>query len=98
VTVSKPNGRARHLTSSFSTTPQRVLHEEAVPSLYRAGRVVVAGDRHQLPPTVFYATAVEGGDDIRIEDETERFAMEGATAAIGSLESMLGTPPGMGVE
>ena len=45
--------------------------EEAVPALYRAGQVVVVGDRMQLPPTQYFqahAEPAEGAD----EDETGR--------------------------
>ncbi|MDQ6633542.1 MAG: DUF4011 domain-containing protein [Gemmatimonadota bacterium] len=39
----------------------QVLPEDAVPSLLRAGQVVVAGDKHQLPPTTFFA---DGGGEV----------------------------------
>jgi len=32
----------------------QVLPEDAVPALLRAGQAVVAGDKHQLPPTIFF--------------------------------------------
>ena len=53
--------------------------------------MVVAGDRHQLPPTTFFATAIEGEDDITADDDDGRDAMATATAAIGGFESLLGT-------
>jgi hypothetical protein len=40
----------------------QVLPEDAVATLLRAGRAIVAGDRHQLPPTTFFASAGEEGD------------------------------------
>src|SRR5262249_9114956 len=46
----------------------------------------VAGDRHQLPPTTFFATAVEGEDEIAGGNETQD-----ALAAIGGFESLLDT-------
>lgn len=65
----------------------QVLQEEAVPALYRAERVVVAGDRHQLPPTTFFATAIEEVDESgEVEDATAS-----AAAAIGGYESLLDT-------
>ncbi len=41
----------------------QVLPEDAIGAVLRGKRLVVAGDRHQLPPTVFFA---DGGED---EDE-----------------------------
>lgn len=38
----------------------QVLPHDAVPALLRAGQAVVAGDEHQLSPTLFFA---DGGDD-----------------------------------
>ena len=38
----------------------QITPADAVPAILRAGRVVVAGDEHQLPPTNFFASA---GDD-----------------------------------
>jgi len=38
----------------------QVLPEDAVPAVLRASQAVVAGDRHQLPPTTFF---VAGEDD-----------------------------------
>jgi very-short-patch-repair endonuclease len=42
----------------------QVLPEDAVPAILRGRRVVIAGDRHQLPPTTFFADGgVEFGDE-----------------------------------
>lgn len=41
----------------------QVLPEDAVPSLARGKQAVVAGDNHQLPPTMFFATTGEEGDN-----------------------------------
>jgi len=46
----------------------QVLPEDAVCSILRGSRLVVAGDQHQLPPTAFFA---DGGDD---EDEDSPIA------------------------
>ena len=51
----------------------------------------MAGDRHQLPPTTFFATAVEGEDEIVDGDDEARDALATATAAIGGFESLLDT-------
>jgi very-short-patch-repair endonuclease len=46
----------------------QVLPEDAVTSLLRGKRAVIAGDAHQLPPTTFFAA---GTDDDSEEDATE---------------------------
>lgn len=81
----------RHFDIVVFDEASQVQQEEAIPSLYRASQVVVAGDRHQLPPTTFFATAVEGEDEIQTDDEGARDAMATATSAIGGFESLLGT-------
>jgi very-short-patch-repair endonuclease len=50
----------------------QVLAEDAAVSLYRAKQSVVAGDKHQLPPTAFFAASE---DDLA--DEAEALASEG---------------------
>lgn len=50
--------------------------EEAVPALSRARQVVVVGDEMQLPPTSFFSAASsEGEDEIVVEEEGERIAI-----------------------
>jgi very-short-patch-repair endonuclease len=86
------DGGKRHFDLVVFDEASQILQEEAIPSLYRAEQVVVAGDRHQLPPTTFFATGVEGEDDIlEDEDADRRSAVASATAAIGGFESLLGT-------
>lgn len=46
----------------------------------------MAGDRHQLPPTTFFATAIEGEDDE--EDNEDKIA---ALEAVSGFESLLDT-------
>jgi very-short-patch-repair endonuclease len=85
------DGSRRHFDLVVFDEASQILQEEAIPALYRAKQVVVAGDRHQLPPTTFFATAVENEDDIfDVNDETHG---AGATAAasIGGFESLLDT-------
>ncbi|HYN89872.1 MAG TPA: AAA domain-containing protein, partial [Ardenticatenaceae bacterium] len=41
----------------------QVLPEDAVPALLRATRAVVAGDKHQLPPTMFFAAGEDEGEE-----------------------------------
>jgi very-short-patch-repair endonuclease len=79
------DGNQRHFDIVVFDEASQILQEEAIPALYRAEQVVVAGDRHQLPPTTFFATAVEGEDE---EDDDGRAT---AIAAIGGYESLLDT-------
>jgi very-short-patch-repair endonuclease len=46
----------------------QILPEDAVPAIMRADHVVVAGDRHQLPPTTFFAASTD--DDIDAEEDS----------------------------
>ncbi len=85
------DGDRRHFDIVVFDEASQILQEEAIPALYRAEQVVVAGDRHQLPPTTFFATAIEGEDDIAAEDDNARDAIATATEAIGGYESLLGT-------
>lgn len=78
------DGSRRHFDLVVFDEASQILQEEAIPALYRAEQVVVAGDRHQLPPTTFFATAVEGEDEIL--DDNDKPA-----AAIGGFESLLDT-------
>ena len=45
----------------------QVLPEDAVCAILRGEKLVVAGDRNQLPPTTFFAA---GDDDLDSEEET----------------------------
>ncbi|HEX5717327.1 MAG TPA: AAA domain-containing protein [Thermoanaerobaculia bacterium] len=85
------DGGKRHFDLVVFDEASQILQEEAIPSLYRAEQVVVAGDRHQLPPTTFFATAVEGEDEILEDDDEARDTLATVTAAIGGFESLLGT-------
>jgi very-short-patch-repair endonuclease len=82
------DGNKRHFDIVVFDEASQILQEEAIPALYRAEQVVVAGDRHQLPPTTFFATAVEGEDDLSQDEQPDKAA---ATAAIGGYESLLDT-------
>jgi len=42
----------------------QIVPADAIPSILRAKRVIVAGDRHQLPPTSFFSSASDGDDDV----------------------------------
>lgn len=51
----------------------QVLPEDAVPALLRARNAIVAGDRHQLPPTTFFAAVEDDESDLKEEEVTKGF-------------------------
>jgi len=58
----------------------QVLPHDAVPALLRAGHAVVAGDRHQLPPTTFFLS------DETLDDEEDD---AGATSGFESILDLM---------
>jgi len=50
--------------------------EEALPSLTRARRAVIAGDPKQLPPTRFFEAAIASSDDEEVETDQDLFEMQ----------------------
>ncbi len=42
----------------------QIVPADAIPAILRGRRVVVAGDRHQLPPTSFFSSASDGDSDV----------------------------------
>ncbi|MFN0009321.1 MAG: AAA domain-containing protein [Planctomycetota bacterium] len=54
----------------------QVLPEDAIPAIMRASQVVVAGDRHQLPPTTFFADGGETDDAPTDEDPSQTVGFE----------------------
>ncbi|HEX2253963.1 MAG TPA: AAA domain-containing protein [Thermoanaerobaculia bacterium] len=83
------DGSHRYFDLVIFDEASQVVQEEAVPSLLRAQQIVVAGDRHQLPPTTFFATAIEGADDE--DDPQEPSALSTAREATSGYESLLDT-------
>ncbi len=81
--------RPAHFDLVVFDEASQVLPEEAVPALYRAKQVVAAGDRHQLPPTTFFATAIEQGDVEQAEQESASSPARLARDATGGFESLL---------
>jgi very-short-patch-repair endonuclease len=52
----------------------QVLPEDAIPAILRAKQVVVAGDRHQLPPTTFFASVDDDVDsDVDFDSVSEGY-------------------------
>lgn len=82
------DGSKRHFDLVIFDEASQVLQEEAIPALYRAEQVVVAGDRHQLPPTIFFATLTE---EELTEEKDEGSDGESGSAAVSGFESILDT-------
>ena len=58
------DGGKKHFDCVIFDEASQVLPEDAVPAILRASKVVVAGDRNQLPPTTFFAAGDDGeGED-----------------------------------
>ncbi len=62
----------------------QILPEDAIAAIMRGEQVVVAGDRHQLPPTTFFAGAADEG-----EEEEELEATSGFESLLDSLSAFL---------
>ena len=64
----------------------QMLVEHALPTLFRARRVLISGDEKQMPPSSFFASRIDGDDDASVDvdftdeaaTETERTAMSEA--------------------
>jgi hypothetical protein len=57
--------------------------EHALPSLYRAKRVVVSGDEKQMPPTSFFSSRLESDEDELFDaDEIDDAVTDSARAAL----------------
>ncbi|MFN0150503.1 MAG: AAA domain-containing protein [bacterium] len=78
------DGGRQHFDIVLFDEASQVLVEEAVPALLRGGQTVVAGDRHQLPPTTFFVSDVEGEED---DDEQVAAAVEGFESLLDSLST-----------
>jgi very-short-patch-repair endonuclease len=63
----------------------QVLPEDAIPSILRGRKLVVAGDSKQLPPTTFFAAA---DDDESVADE-EASGTEGFESLLDTMNSFL---------
>jgi very-short-patch-repair endonuclease len=62
----------------------QVLPEDAIPSILRGNKLVVAGDSKQLPPTTFFAAA-----DDDYDSEEESVATEGYESLLDAMNSFL---------
>lgn len=68
-------GDRRYFDVALFDEASQVPPEDAISSIMRSDRLVVAGDRHQLPPTAFFADGAvapaEGEDDGGVTDGFE---------------------------
>lgn len=64
----------------------QVLPEDAVPAILRGSRIVVAGDRHQLPPTTFFA---DGASESEVDADTDFGAVEGFESVLDLMSAFL---------
>lgn len=60
----------------------QVLPEDAIPALARGRQAVVAGDRHQLPPTTFFTNSLEE------DNEEDALAYEGFESILDLMSSL----------
>jgi very-short-patch-repair endonuclease len=65
----------------------QILPEDAVPAIMRARHVIVAGDRHQLPPTTFFASG--GGD--AAEEEIDVEGVDGYESLLDQMSAVTDT-------
>src|SRR5690606_25610040 len=63
----------------------QVLPSDAIPALGRARQVVMAGDRHQLPPTTFF----DGNSDDLEDDEDDESITRGYESILDVCSSIL---------
>ncbi len=69
----------------------QVWPEDALPAIERARQVIVAGDRHQLPPTNFFRAVGDDDDDAASRDEDDDDdAFEGRESILDVMVGQLG--------
>jgi very-short-patch-repair endonuclease len=67
----------------------QVMPSDAVTSIYRGHQLVVAGDQKQLPPTSFFARAIEDDEDLNDSDQLDVFqSVLDLCKAAGALPSL----------
>lgn len=65
----------------------QVMPEDAVPSIMRGKRTIVAGDQKQLPPTAFFAAGTLADDDDEPSEEAETSEIQ--AVSLEGIESIL---------
>ena len=71
----------------------QIVPADAIPAITRARRVIVAGDRHQLPPTNFFAAASDGedgGDAVNADGSINLALTSGFESILDVLTTALG--------
>jgi very-short-patch-repair endonuclease len=68
----------------------QILPADAIPSILRGKRAVVAGDDLQLPPTTFFASQTDRDDADAADGEG---LMEGFTSILDIADSLIGSQP-----
>ncbi len=69
----------------------QVKQADAIPPIMRAGQVVVAGDKKQLPPTDFFSSAADDEDDEDVNDLVTEAGNIAVPRTGGAFESILDT-------
>lgn len=78
------DGGKRYFDVVIFDEASQVLPEDAVPSIMRGNKLVVAGDSQQLPPTTFFAT----GEDDEVTDGDAQ-ATEGFESLLDMMNAFL---------
>lgn len=68
----------------------QVWPEDALPAIERAAQVIVAGDRHQLPPSNFFRSIGAEDDDEHGEEESAEDSFEGRESILDVMVGQLG--------
>lgn len=80
------DGTRRYFDVVIFDEASQVLPEDAIPAMLRADHAIVAGDKHQLPPTTFFA----GGDDNEeAEDDENSDGTQGYESLLDLMASFL---------
>jgi very-short-patch-repair endonuclease len=85
LSVSQLLGSKQYFDVVIFDEASQILPEDAVPSLMRARRAVVAGDEHQLPPTTFFMGVDDDDDDAGNAQDADTLVGEGASTGIESI-------------
>jgi very-short-patch-repair endonuclease/DNA polymerase III delta prime subunit len=68
----------------------QVWPEDALPAVERARQVIVAGDRHQLPPSDFFRSTTTEDDDGHNEEDDAEDSFEGRESILDVMVGQLG--------
>jgi primosomal replication protein N'' len=68
--------RPAHFDAVIFDEASQLLVEHAVPSLFRAKRVIVAGDEKQMPPSSFFSSRTGSDEDDELDEELDDTATD----------------------